>query len=176
MDEPSQKIISCISICPKALLPSSPSIFEEITNKYQNWIFLAINQPTFAFFPIKLRKMTSLKNCKEIAISISVKFVIILQIIFCFVGTCIFYVGDKPMMPTVATRVANILQWNWNFMNSSQPIPNITIPPLIPMITTNLCLILCIKMKKVDFNYWNWKAGGPCLVGANTFAFAVSYF
>ena len=118
--------------------------------------------------------MTSLKKCKEIALSISVKFVIILQIIF--FGTSILCVGDGPMMPTVAARVANILQWIWYFMNSSQPIPNITIPPLIAMITTNVFLILCIKMKKVNFNYWNWKAGGPCLVGLNTLTLSVSYF
>ena len=120
--------------------------------------------------------MVSLKNCKEIAISISVKFVIILEIFFWFCGISFFCVGDGPMMPIVAARVANILQWIWNFMNSSQPIPNITIPPLIAMMTTNVSLILCLKMKKVSFNYRNWKAGGPCLVGANTLALGVSYF
>ena len=91
--------------------------------------------------------MISLKKCGEIAVSIFVKCVTIIQIIFLFV-------------------LINATFQQWSFK----------IPPLIVMIAINLCLIFCTKMGKIPTEYWQWKKDkvGIFLIWLNSFGYLVS--
>ena len=110
--------------------------------------------------------MISLKKCGEIAVSIFVKCVTIIQIIFLFL-LINYILTDKgllnePMMAIVNN--ATFQQWNFK------------IPPLIVMIAINVCLIFCTKMGKIPSEYWQWKKdkAGIFLIMLNFYGYLVS--
>ena len=110
--------------------------------------------------------MISLKKCGEIAVSIFVKCVTIIQIIFLFL-LINYILTDKGLLngPIMAI-VNNATFQQWNFK----------IPPLIVMIAINVCLIFCTKMGKIPSEYWQWKKdkAGIFLIHLNGFGYLVS--
>ena len=96
--------------------------------------------------------MAAPKKYYEIAQTISIISVTILQII-CWWGLifdgwkddqCISVYILKREPERIMTTVATLLPENF------------TIPPLIAMISINVCLISCIKMKRFSWDYCRW--------------------
>ena len=92
------------------------------------------------------------KNRYEIAQTISVISVTILQII-CWWGLIFDGFKDEQLISVyilkreperIMTTVATLLPENF------------TIPPLIAMISINVCLIFCVKMKRFSWDYCRW--------------------
>ena len=122
--------------------------------------------------------MTSSKKCigiaLDIAVIITLKLVTILQIIFwLYLSGFATLDSNEPMMVPVTDLLQTILN---RFSKNSTC--NLTISPLIAIITINLCLIFCTKMKRVSSDYCKWKGEktGKILTRGYCFGLTVSFF
>ena len=122
--------------------------------------------------------MTSSKKCigiaLDIAIIISLRLVTILQIIgLFFLSGFAILDSNKPIMTPVTAFIQKSLK---RFSKTSAC--DLTIPPLIAIITINACVIFCTTMKRVSSNYCKWKGErtGNILNRVYCFGLMVSFF
>ena len=122
--------------------------------------------------------MTSSKKCigiaLDIALIISLKLVTILQIIFwLWLSGFATLDSNESIMTPVTDLLQKILK---RFSKTSTC--DLTISPLIAIITLNVCLICCTKMKRVSSEYCKWKGEktGKILTRGYCFTLMVSLF
>ena len=125
-----------------------------------------------------MEKLTSSKKCigiaLDIAVIISLRLVTILQIIgLFFLSGFATLDSNKPIMTPVTDFIQKILK---RFSKTSTC--DLTIPPLIAIITINACVIFCTTMKRVSSNYCKWKGEktGKILTRVYCLGLMVSFF
>ena len=105
--------------------------------------------------------MISRKKCKGIALSIFIKFTLIIQIIIWTAIICdnlrVFEPSNpnskyEPIMKTIEARLS--CDFKWSILVAAKLSCNFKIPTLVPIIAINVCLIIFILMPKSSLEYW----------------------
>ena len=127
--------------------------------------------------------MTSSKKCigiaLDIAIILSLRLVTLLQIfgLFFLSGFATLDSNESIGPQSIMTPVTDLLQKILKRFSKTSTC-DLTISPLIAIITLNVCLIFCTKMKRVSSEYCKWKGErtGKILTRGYCFALMVSFF
>ena len=106
--------------------------------------------------------MISRRKCKGIALSLFIRFTLIIQIIFwtmiMFDNLRVFEPSDpnskyEPIMKTLEAKLSCDFKWSIAD-NIAAKLSCPKIPTLVPIITINVCLIIFTLMPKSSLEYW----------------------